>query len=86
MSSWFLLIRGKVTFLPPGNGKLTSNKSMEIYSGDKATENDDAIVVEAIRNVHIKSQHNGNLILEGANVIIKATDADGDISFSHQKL
>ena len=58
---------------------------MEIYSGDKATENDDAIVVEAINgNVHIKAV-NGNLILEGANVIIKATDADGDVVFAVTK-
>ena len=72
-------------FYRQGNGKLTSNKSMEIYSGDKATENDDAIVVEAINgNVHIKAV-NGNLILEGANVIIKATDADGDVSLQSPK-
>ena len=45
-----------------------------------AAEKDEGIVVEAKNgNVHIKAV-NGNLILEGANVIIKSTDADGDLN------
>lgn len=73
-------------FYRQGNGKLTSNKSMEIYSGSGATEKDNAVVVEAINgNVHIKAL-NGNLILEGANVIIKSTDDGGDISLQSPKI
>lgn len=75
-----------IHFYRQGNGKLIANKSVEIYGGRKATDKDDAVVIEAINgNVHIKAP-NGNLILEGANVIIKANDADGDVSLQSNKI
>ena len=63
-----------------GNCKVSSNKSFELYSGHDAKKKDIGIMIES-RNgdVYIKAE-NGNLILEGNDVIISTNDAEGQIS------
>ena len=74
-----------IHFYDTGNCKLAANKSVEIYGGKTAVEKDEAVVIQAKNgNVHIKAP-NGNLILEGTNVIIKSTDADGDLNLNSMK-
>ena len=74
-----------IHFYDTGNCKLAGNKSVEIYGGKTAAEKDEGVVIQAKNgNVHIKAP-NGNLILEGTNVIIKATDADGDLNLNSMK-
>ena len=68
-----------------GNCKVSSNKSFELYSGHDAKKKDIGIMIES-RNgdVYIKAE-NGNLILEGNDVIINTNNADGQISLTANK-
>ena len=68
-----------------GNCKVSSNKSFELYSGHDAKKKDIGIMIES-RNgdVYIKAE-NGNLILEGNDVIINTNDGDGQISLTANK-
>ena len=68
-----------------GNCKVSSNKSFELYSGHDAKKKDIGIMIES-RNgdVYIKAE-NGNLILEGNDVIINTNDGEGQISLTANK-
>ena len=72
-------------FYEQGNCKLGSRKSIEIKTGDKSTEKDMSILIEA-ENGHIKiSAPNGNLILQGDNVLIESTKDDGQVTIKSKK-
>ncbi len=59
-----------------GSGKMVTNKSFEIISGDDAKEKDLGIGIHAENgHVYIRAL-NGDLFLEGNNVIIKTNEAD----------
>ena len=68
-----------------GNCKVSSNNSFELYSGHDAKKKDIGIMIES-RNgdVYIKAE-NGNLVLEGNDVIINTNDSEGQISLTAKK-
>lgn len=73
-------------FYQSGNSKYYANKSIELYSGKNASDEDVMTIVLDARNGNIKiTAANGDLILQGANVKIEALDADGDVSIKSQK-
>ena len=75
-----------IHFYKQGNCKVTSNKSIELTSGEQIEDEDSMSIVIDARNGHIKiTAPNGDLILEGANVKIRALDADGDVWINSQK-
>ena len=75
-----------VHFYEPGNAKILSNKSVEIYSGRAQSDDEAMTIVLDAKNGCIKiTAPNGDLILQGRNVKIEALDADGDISINSKK-
>ena len=69
-----------IHFYEQGNCKIGSRNSMELKTGDHATSDDLAVFIEA-ENGHIKiSAPNGNLILQGNNVLLEATDPEGQVT------
>ena len=73
-------------FYQPGNAKILSNKSVEIYSGRAQSDDEAMTIVLDAKNGCIKiTAPNGDLILQGRNVKIEALDADGDISINSKK-
>ena len=73
-------------FYQSGNSKYYANKSIELYSGKNASDDDVMTIVLDANNGNIKiTAHTGDLILQGANVKIEALDADGDVSIKSQK-
>ena len=73
-------------FYQPGNAKMLSNKSVEIYSGRGQTDDEAMTIVLDAKNGCIKiTAPNGDLILQGRNVKIEALDADGDVSINSKK-
>ena len=75
-----------VQFYEKGNSKVIANKSIEIVAGgDQEDEKSFTIVLDAKSgNIQIKAK-DGDLILEGGNVKIIATDADGDVFINSKK-
>ena len=74
-----------IHFYRQGNAKVTSNRSFEIYSGEDAKKKHCAIIFDAKNgNIYLKAE-NGNLILEGNEVIINTNHADGQISLNAKK-
>ena len=72
-------------FYEQGNCKLGSRNSIELKTGDKATGDDISVFITA-ENGHIKiTAPNGNLILQGSNVLLEATDADGQVTVKSKK-
>ena len=73
-------------FYQSGNSKYYANKSIELYSGKNASDEDVMTIVLDAINGNIKiTAANGDLILQGANVKIEALDADGDVSINTKK-
>ena len=69
-----------IHFYEQGNCKIGSRNSIELKTGDKATGDDLSVFIEA-ENGHIKiSAPNGNLILQGNNVLLEATDPEGQVT------
>jgi len=74
-----------IHFYEQGNCKIGSRNSIELKTGDKATEDDLSVFITA-ENGHIKiTAPNGNLILQGSNVLLEATDADGQVTLKSKK-
>tara|TARA_B100001996_G_scaffold98961_1_gene74089 strand:- start:1412 stop:2017 length:606 start_codon:yes stop_codon:yes gene_type:complete len=74
-----------IHFYRQGNGKVKSNKSLEIYSGFDAKEKEMGVVVEAVNgDVYIKAS-SGTLHLQGEDVIITASKDDGQINLNAKK-
>ena len=62
-------------FYEHGHAKIYTNKSIEIYAGEEAGEKDMGVVIESENgNVKITAKMD-NLILQGNNVKIQATEA-----------
>ena len=69
-----------IHFYEQGNCKIGSRNSIELKTGDHATSDDLSVFIEA-ENGHIKiSAPNGNLILQGNNVLLEATDPEGQVT------
>ena len=74
-----------IHFYEQGNCKIGSRNSIELKTGDKSTEDDLSVFITA-ENGHIKiTAPNGNLILQGSNVLLEATDADGQVTVKTKK-
>ena len=68
-----------IHFYKQGNMKVRSNKSVEIYSGQKATDDDASIHIQS-ENGYIKIESDDTLILKGKRVQIISegvSDEDG---------
>jgi hypothetical protein len=75
-----------IQFYEKGNAKMLANKSVEIVAGKQNKDNKSfAITLDAKSGNILISCPDGDLILEGANVKIRATDADGDVSINSLK-
>ena len=67
-----------IHFYKQGNMKVSSNKSVEIYSGQKATDDDASIHIQS-ENGYIKIESDDTLILKGKRVqIISEGSSDED--------
>ena len=74
-----------IHFYEQGNCKIGSRNSIELKTGDHATGDDLSVFITA-ENGHIKiTAPNGNLILQGNNVLLEATDADGQVTVKSKK-
>ena len=73
------------SFYKQGNGKLKSNKSMEIMSGYETTSEALAIGIHADNGVIYLRAMNGDLILEGNNVKINTNNGEGTVSINGKK-
>jgi len=75
-----------IEFFKKGNAKMLANKSIEIVAGKKQADgNAFAITLDAKTGNILISAPDGDLILEGANVKIRAKDADGDVFIDSPK-
>ena len=75
-----------IEFFKKGNAKMLANKSIEIVAGKKQEDgNAFAITLDAKTGNILISAPDGDLILEGANVKIRAKDADGDVFIDSPK-
>lgn len=75
-----------IQFYKKGNAKVVANKSVEITAGGTQEDNSAFAIVLDARSGNIKiTCPDGDLILEGANVKIRATDADGDVFINSKK-
>tara|TARA_X000001036_G_scaffold427071_1_gene455254 strand:- start:329 stop:946 length:618 start_codon:yes stop_codon:yes gene_type:complete len=75
-----------IQFYEKGNAKMLANKSIEIVAGKQNKDNASfAITLDAKSGNILISCPGGDLVLEGANVKIRATDADGDVFINSQK-
>ena len=68
-----------------GTCKVGSNKSIEVYTGDKQKEGELAVVIEASKGGILIKAPNGNLTLQGQNILIETTAADGDLTIKSKK-
>lgn len=73
-------------FYRQGNAKLLGNKTVEVYGGYYQNNNEPGVVIEAVNGHIIIKALNGDLTLQGANIILEATDADGDVSINSKKI
>ena len=75
-----------IQFYEKGNAKMLANKSVEIVAGKQNKDNASfAITLDAKSGGILISCPDGDLVLEGANVKIRATDADGDVTIRSGK-
>ena len=75
-----------IQFYEKGNAKMLANNSVEIVAGKNNKDSSTfAITLDAKSGNILISCPDGDLILEGANVQIKAKDADGDVSITSPK-
>ena len=73
-------------FHKKGSAQMLANKSIEIVAGGKQEDNGAFAITLDGRSGHILIKAlDGDLILEGANVKITATDDDGDVSIKSGK-
>ena len=74
-----------IHFYEQGNCKLCSRNSIELRTGDKATGKDVAVTISAENGHIVIEAPNGNLVLRGNNVLIEATEADGQMTFKSKR-
>ena len=68
-----------IEFFKQGNAKIVSRNSLELVSGDKATDKDVCISIRAQDGHIVIEAKNGDLTLRGNNVILESTDPEGGI-------
>ena len=69
-----------IHFYEQGNCKIGSRNSIELKTGDHATSDDLSIFLSAENGTIKISAPNGNLILQGLNVLLEATDPEGQVT------
>ena len=74
-----------IHFYEQGNCKLGSRNSIELRTGDKATGKDVAVTISAENGHIVIEAPNGNLVLRGNNVLVEATEADGQITMKSKR-
>ena len=74
-----------IHFYEQGNCKIGSRNSIELKTGDQATEDDLSIFLSAENGAIKISAPNGNLILQGENVLLESTAADGQVTIKSKK-
>ena len=74
-----------IHFYEQGNCKLGSRNSIELRTGDKATGKDVAVTISAENGHIVIEAPNGNLVLRGNNVLLEATEADGQMTFKSKR-
>ena len=74
-----------IHFYEQGNCKLGSRNSIELRTGDKATGKDVAVTISAENGHIVIEAPNGNLVMRGNNVLIEATEADGQMTFKSKR-
>ena len=74
-----------IHFYEQGNCKIGSRNSIELRTGDKATGKDVAVTISAENGHIVIEAPNGNLVLRGNNVLIEATEADGQMTFKSKR-
>ena len=74
-----------IHFYELGNCKLGSRNSIELRTGDKATGKDVAVTISAENGHIVIEAPNGNLVMRGNNVLIEATEADGQMTFKSKR-
>ena len=74
-----------IHFYEQGNCKIGSRNSIELKTGDQATSDDLSIFLSAENGAIKISAPNGNLILQGENVLLEATAADGQVTLKTKK-
>jgi len=72
-------------FYKDGVYKILSNKSMEFRSGEKSNDKEICMTINADNGKIKIVAESGDLILQGANVLIESTDADGAVSINSKK-
>lgn len=75
-----------IHFYKSGVAKVFSNKSMEIRSGEDSNDKEISIVISADQGKIKITAEAGDLILEGRNVLINSTSADGGVSIQSNKI
>lgn len=75
-----------IQFYKKGNAKVLANKSIELVAGkQQKDQNAFAITLDAQTGNILISAPDGDLVLQGANVKLMATDADGDVFINSKK-
>lgn len=74
-----------IHFYEQGNCKIGSRNSIELKTGDQATEDDLSIFLSAENGAIKIAAPNGNLILQGDNVLIESTKDDGQVTIKSKK-
>ena len=75
-----------IQFYKKGNAKVLANKSIEVVAGKQSKDqNAFAITLDALTGNILISAPDGDLVLQGANVKLIATDADGDVFINSKK-
>ena len=75
-----------IQFYKKGNAKMVANKSIEMVAGQQNKDDKAfAITLDATSGNILITAPDGDLILQGANVKILATDADGDVFINSKK-
>ena len=74
-----------VHFYEQGNMKVSSNRSIELYSGRKSENKDTTIAFRSYHGNIILEAEDGDIVLKGKNVKIESTDAKGIVSIISPK-
>jgi len=74
-----------IHFYKNGVCKMVSNKSMELRTGESSKKTECSFVIASDQGKIKITAENGDLILEGRNVLIESTGADGAVSINSKK-
>jgi len=75
-----------IHFYKNGVCKMVSNKSMELRTGESSKKTECSFVIASDQGKIKITAENEDLILEGRNVLIESTGADGGVSINSKKI